>query len=48
LPKAKPLTWRKSVAEAATKELKAHIDGLQQEQDTRYGREVVKRFRMER
>ena len=45
---SKDIDLEKVCSDAAIKELKTHIDGLQQEQDTRYGREVVKRFRMER
>jgi hypothetical protein len=46
--RSKDIDLEKICSDAAIKELKAHIDGLQQEQDIRYGLEVFKRFRMER
>jgi hypothetical protein len=46
--KSRGVDLDKICTQAATKELRAHIDALKQEQDTRYGKEVVKRFKMER
>jgi hypothetical protein len=45
---SKGIDLEKICIDAAIKELKAQIDGLQQEQDIRHGQEVVKRFKMAR